>query len=148
MKYEKIWNKILNPNEKVEIELSVGERYRKMILIVWILIALLFLAIWPLSVFLVILGILHFVYIRIANAYAFTNKRALIHVGWLSTVAKSVNFEKITEVSVYEPFLSRIITKTGDLTINTGNMTDTLILKNIEKPYEVKKKLDSLRNNN
>lgn len=146
MKYEKIWNKILNTNEKVEFEISVGDRYRKMILIVWIIVALFFLAVWPLSILVILIGVLHFMYIKVANAFAFTNKRVLIHFGWLSTMAKSVNFEKITEVSVYEPFLSRIITKTGDLTIHTGNMTDTLILKNIEKPYEVKKKLDSLRN--
>ena len=46
MKYEKVWEKTLGSDEKVEFEFSIGDRYRKFGLIVWgvISLPLLFLA--------------------------------------------------------------------------------------------------------
>jgi len=150
MKYEKIWTKILNPNEDIKHEFSIGNRYLKVQLFAWFVLAVFLLCIWislfPLSIFLMIIGVAQYFYIVNSNAYAFTNKRVLIHTGWLSTKATSVNFDKITEVTVVEPYLTRILTKTGELSIHTANMIDGLHIKNIENPYELKKKLDALRN--
>lgn len=85
-------------------------------------------------------------YLKVANAYAFTGDRVLIHKGWLSTKLISTEYQKITDVTVDEPFISRIIFKTGSITVNTaGTSAREIVLKNIEHPYQVKKKLDELR---
>jgi len=50
------------------------------------------------------------------------------------------------DVRVLEGFLDRLFYKTGTLVINTaGTSTHEVILKHIETPYEVKKKLDGIR---
>ena len=147
MQHEMIWKKVLNSKEDVKFDFSVGQKYRKLILIVWCVFgAFSFMTSGQLAFILIITGIIHFYYLKVGFAYAFTNTRVIIHTGVFSTSARSVNFDKITEVTVVEPFLSKLIADVGDLIIHTGNVTDSLVLKNIEKPYEVKKKLDSLRN--
>ena len=152
MQYQEIWDKVLNSNEEVKYEFSVGVKYLKVQLIVWIVLALLIWLVWsvmlPLSIFITIIAVIKFFYTKNSNAYAFTDRRILVHTGWLSTQATSINYDKITEVSVDEPFFARLITKSGYLTIHTGNIVDALVLEHIENPYEIKKKLDSLRNVN
>jgi hypothetical protein len=52
----------------------------------------------------------------------------------------------MTDITVREPFLDRLITKTGHLIINTaGTGFQEVILIHIERPYEIKKKLDEIR---
>jgi len=152
MQYEEIWKKILNPTEVVKYEFSVGDQYRKFGLILGLIfVGLLFLLGTVSSFFvfcaiiLALIVIIRYQYLKIANAYAFTDRRILIHHGWLSTTATSVDYNKITEISITEPFLSRIFTESGDMSIHTSNITDALILNDIATPYEVKKKLDTLR---
>ncbi len=150
MQYQKIWDKILNSNEDVKYEFSVGERYLAIRLTSWIVFSIILLSIWwkllPVSIFIIIFAIIGFYYTKNSNAYAFTNKRILIHKGWLSTIATSINYDKITEVSVVEPFFARVISGTGELIIHTGNVVDGVGLEHLENPYEIKKKLDVLRN--
>lgn len=149
MEYQNIWNKVLNPHEEVKYEFSIGKRYRKISMILFCVIGAVFL-IPPMTVFgvffiLVILFYFGF-YLKVANAYAFTGDRVLIHKGWLSTKLISTEYQKITDVTVHEPFISRILFKTGSITINTaGTSTQEIVLKNVEHPYQVKKKLDELR---
>lgn len=154
MHYANVWNKVLNPSEEVKFEFSVGNKYRKFGLILsLVLFGIIFLSglisqsgfITSIGLIFIALSFFRFWYKKVSNAYAFTDKRVLIHHGWLSTKAQSVDYSKITEVSISEPFLSRIITKSGDMSIHTGNITDALVLQNIEAPYEIKKKLDALR---
>ena len=149
MKYEKIWEKILSKDEKVEFEFSIGKKYLKLGLIISAIysIPLLFLAGLGVLTFLISLFIYGF-YLKKANAYAFTNKRVLIHKGWLSTNVVSIDYQKITDVHVSEPFFDRIFTKTGNIGINTAGTTNLeTILRHIESPYEIKKKLDELKDN-
>jgi uncharacterized membrane protein YdbT with pleckstrin-like domain len=83
---------------------------------------------------------------KVANAYAFTNRRVLIHRGWLSTHLLSIDYLKITDVSVREPLMDRLLTKSGHLSINTAGTSRTeVVLKNIDHPYETKKQLDKVR---
>lgn len=148
VKYTRVWKKILNSNEVIHYEFSVGERYRYLCLISGTIMSLLFfkVAVWLGATLL--LGVLFYYgfYIRAANAYAFTSKRVLVHHGWLSTTTISIDYAKITDVVVHEKFLDRLTTQTGHLGIDTAGTGEVeVILKNIEKPYETKKKLDSLR---
>ncbi len=151
MKYEHIWRKTLNESEKVEYEFSVAKGYKNLVLynaiawgVLWCLVAIA-------SPFFLIIGILSFIIGAIAywylglNAYAFTSKRVLIHTGWLSTSATSINYDKIMEISVSEPFIQRLMTKSGNLVIKTaGYVGHDIVLKSIEAPYEIKKTLDRL----
>ena len=82
---------------------------------------------------------------KIANAFAFTDKRIIVHKGWLNTKMTSVEYEKITDVSVSEGFTEKILTKSGTLLINTAGTTfHELLLTHVESPYELKKELDSI----
>ena len=162
MKYQKIWEKVLNSDEQVKYEFSVGDGFLKFVFLFFIILAI-FSGIIALIAFgndasgfgvfslfwvglYLVLGFTMRKYFKISNAYAFTDRRILIHKGWLSTKATSVNYDKVTEVSVIEPFLARLLMKTGDLSIHTGNVTDAIVFHNISTPYEIKKKLDALRN--
>ena len=148
MKYQNIWSKILNDHEEVQYEFSVSKRFRKIQLIMWLIISVFFIFFPLITIIIVAVSISNFYYIEIANAYAFTSTRLLIHKGWLSTTTRSINYDKITEVTVSEPFLNRKIYHTGDLIIHTANMNDSIVFRNISDPYETKKKLDLLRHKN
>ena len=148
MRYGRIWSKVLSKDEKIKYEFSVGDLYRY---VGWILLSILGLGVaihlWWLGVVLIFLAWFYFgFYLKTANAFAFTNRRVLIYRGWLSTEMISVDYDKITDISVIEPIIERLITKTGHLTINTaGTEKAEIVLKHITHPYEVKKKLDMLR---
>ena len=146
--YEKIWRKTLGPDEEVKYEFSIGKKYRYLGLFsIGLLGLLISIGVVWLGIIIILFGLFYFGwYLKVANAYAFTDKRVLIHRGWLSTKLISVDYDKITDVSVEEPFLDRLITKTGHLSVNTAGTTfHEVILKHIQKPYEIKKRLDSFR---
>ncbi len=147
MKYATTWQRLLGEGEKVEYEFSVSNRYRKFNLIIWAILSLLLLPVMGLGVLAFLVALFHYgYYMRVANAYAFTNKRVLVNLGWLSKKTISVDYSKITDVHIDEPFFDRLITHTGNLAINTaGTSEKEVILKHIEKPHEVKKKLDALK---
>lgn len=148
MDYESVWKKVLRNDEKVEYEFSIGKKYRMFGLIMFsiFLLPMLFASVvFTVLVWLIVFFYFGF-YLKVANAYAFTDKRVLIHVGWLSTHTTSIEYSKITDLSVQEPFLERLITKTGSLAINTaGTNYKEVVLRHITAPYEVRKKLDVIR---
>lgn len=140
MKYEKVWRKVLADDETVQYEFSIGDKYRRFRMILWVLVTVWF--VFPIPFVLFYFGY----YLRVANAYAFTNRRVLAHRGWLSTDMLSVDYAKITDVRVVEPFLDRIFTKTGNITINTaGPTSDQITLMHVQAPYDIKKRLDALK---
>ena len=147
MEYDDVWQKILKPEEKVIKEFSLGRKYILMIQTIDGLLGLLFLPFaWFFSVILFLAIPLISWYLRKANAYCFSNKRVLVHRGWLTTHLISVDFDKITDVNVREPFFERIFLNTGELKINTaGTGFQEIILTHIEEPYELKKTLDGIR---
>lgn len=150
MQYQKIWDKVLSPNEIIKYEFSVGPFYRKLCLILWCLFGAMFLFSGDtagVGIIIILLAAFYYAfYLKVANAYAFSDDRVLIHKGWLSTKLISTEYQKITNVTVHDPFISRIITKTGTLIIDTaGTSGKEIQLTRIERPYEVKKKLDELR---
>jgi uncharacterized membrane protein YdbT with pleckstrin-like domain len=147
MNYEKIWQKVLTKDENIEYEFSVGKGYIVTGAVTWGIISLLLLAAyWPVGLLLLLFTQFYFLfYVRAANAYAFTNKHVLVHRGWLSTHTISVDYPKITDVHIREPFTDRVVTHTGSIAIITaGSTTDQIILRHINVPYEIKKKLDAL----
>lgn len=139
-----MWEKVLSPGEEIKYEFGMGKNY---LIIRTIFITILGILLLPIGgFFIILLGLFSYWYLGIANKFAFTNKRVLIHHGWLSTNLISIDYDKITDVVVYEPFLKRVIYGIGDLSIRTAS-TEHAILDRVDKPYEVKKTLDSLKGN-
>lgn len=155
MEYEKIWKKTLNPNEQVEYEFSVGKKYRIFFATLGCLggMVLLFTPGYYVGILVAAISVFYFwFYQKWANAYAFTNKRIVAYRGWLSTDLISIDYDKITDVTVEEPILDKLLTHTGNLIVNTAGVGFPELKQNqkfehIENPYEAKKKLDEIRSN-
>ena len=147
MTNEKIWDKTLNADEKVELEFSLGRRYLKVQLIIWGIVSVFLLPAFRMGIIVFLIALFNFrFYQKVANVYALTNKRILIHKGWLSTNTTSIDYQKITDVHVREPFFDRVISHSGAIAINTaGSGSLEIVLKNIESPYNVKKRIDELK---
>ena len=151
---QSIFNKILAKDEIVKENFSISDSYIKFSLVLrfclWSFLSFIFSSVFDVMWFFIIpISILLFYYlfyIKRANIYVFTNKRVLIHSGWLSTNLISVDYNKITDVTVTEKFFQRVFTKSGDIKIDTAGTTrSTIILDNVNKPYEIKSKLDDLK---
>jgi uncharacterized membrane protein YdbT with pleckstrin-like domain len=144
---ENIWKKILEPEEKIIEEFSLGKRYILFLQIILALLGLVYLtSFWPLSVFFFLIIPLLGWFFKKANLYAFSDKRVLVRRGWPSTHLISIDYDKITDISIQEPFLERLFFKTGHLSINTaGTGFQEVTLKHVDSPYELKKKLDRIR---
>jgi len=148
MEYEQVWKKVLRADEVVKHEFSVGNRYRSFNLVVWGLVGLFFmLGSFEFGALFILVILFYFgFYLRVANAYALTDKRVIIHRGWLSTNAVSIEYSNITDVTVQEPFIERLLTKSGNLAINTaGSSAKEVVLMHITTPYEVRKIIDEIR---
>ena len=150
MIYKRTWKKVLDKDEKLEYEFSIGKGYRMFGLWFWIIIGTLCLAFSFFGLFIILCACFYYgFYLNVSNVYGFTNKRVIIHKGWLSTNITSIDYKKITDVYVNEPIFDRLITKTGHLKINTaGTPKHEVVLTHITRPYEVKKKLNNLCLNN
>ena len=164
---KKVLEKILNSGEEIKYQFSFGERYLKIMKIATIAIGsfillaigvaiflifniskIIILAIIAIPLTLLILySLIYFDwYLKRANIYVITNKRILIHKGWLSTRLISADFNQITDIKVVQPFLDRLIYKAGVLKINTAGMeAHPIILFHIEDPYKIKRKLNEIR---
>jgi uncharacterized membrane protein YdbT with pleckstrin-like domain len=156
MEYAHIWQKVLSSDEKIEYEFSISPLFLTFSFFIRLLVLLLltpfiytFSAKVALLFFLFIgLSLLfyYFFYLKEANAYAITNKRLIIHRGWLSTDSVYIDFAKITDITVIEPFFEWILTNSGDLHIDTaGTPSHEIILRHIASPYETRKKLEDIR---
>ena len=148
MIYQKIWQKTLNQDEKVEYEFSISQRFRMFGLIIFTIVSVLFINVGGLGILIFLAALFYYkFYLKVANAYALTNQRVIIHRGWLSTKLISIDYQKITDVTVDEPIWDRLVTQSGHLKINTaGTNLPEVVLTHLDRPYEVKKKLDQLRN--
>ena len=146
-----IWTKILTSTEEIKYEFSIGKRYLKIRLITGYTLGVILLFLLPLLGFILILifYLYYGFYLKKANRYIFTNKRVLIRRGWLSTKLISIDFNKITDIEVQEPFFEKLFYKTGTISLNTaGTSLREVILERIENPYKVRKKLDALKDQN
>lgn len=149
MEHQHIWDKVLGPNEEIKYEFTVGEKYRRLGLIGFVVTGVIcaLLQLWFLALVCIGTGAFYFgFYLKAANAYAFTDHRVLSHRGLLSTKMISTEYQKITDVTVIEPFFSRVLFNIGTLEIDTaGTKKQEIVLNDVEAPYEIKKRLDSLR---
>lgn len=152
---KKVWQKVLKEGEEIRFEFGLGERYIRISSLLW---ALFFLLLGSLALQgAVFLGIfvfafaLIFVYLRLwflrrFFVYGFSDQRVLVHRGWLATSLQVVDYNKITDVTVGQTLLERYLFKSGTLTINTaGSDEPEVVLSRIDNPYDIKKKLDRIK---
>ncbi len=151
--YQKIWDKALAPQEELKYEFSISFLYRTFYFGLCLIIG-----IWLIGMRVYIAGLgiilLSFFYcyflIPWSNAFALTNKRVLIHRGWLGSNLISIDYDKITDITVEESIIDKFITRSGNLIINTAGTgfsenKQGQKISHIASPYEVKKKLDAIR---
>ena len=143
MTFHKTWDKVLGVGEQVQYEFSLSPRFININILFWFIVGIA--TVWFYGVGIIIFGIALFYfgfYLRWANHFAITNKRILIHRGWLSTRMTSADFTQITDVEVRQGFTERIMYRSGKLLVNTaGSAAYEIVLPNIGDPYLVKKKL-------
>jgi uncharacterized membrane protein YdbT with pleckstrin-like domain len=149
------FSKLLNSGEKIKHEFTVSKQYRNYIMGEYLVILGLFtsLLLWLFSeyafslnfpIITILVSILYpHVYLKLAHSYAFTNQRVLARDGLFATKTTSVEYDKITDVSVRESFIERMFTHTGTVLINTaGSASHEVKLRNVDDPYRVKKMID------
>jgi len=145
--HQKVWDKVLADNEEVVLDFSVSEKYRKVYLVGWIIVSFGLLFIYGLG--LLFLGTAWFYYgwyLPRSRIYALTNKRIVARLGWLSAQTSSIDYERITNVVVHEPWLEQMASQTGNVGIETAGSNRTeIIFEHIDKPHEIKKQIESLK---
>ena len=152
MKYEKVWKKILSPDEQVKYEFSVGKKYRLTCAALGCLagLVLLFTPSYFIGFLIIVISVFYFNYfLKWTNAFAFTNKRVIAYRGWLATDLISIDYDKITDIAVDQSIFGKITTS-GSLVVNTASSSFPELkqeqkIQNIEDPYGTKKKLDEIR---
>lgn len=148
----KNWEEILTSEEKIEYEFGVGLGWRVVSLIVFcaVAIGLMSISFYLIGSFILIIALFYFgFYLGVAYRYAFTNKRVLAIEGWLSKKLISIDYDKITDITVNEPFWERFLTKTGTISINTaGTPYPEIHLFHISYPRQIKNQLDQQRFSN
>jgi len=150
---EKIKKKIFLPEEKILAEFGVAKIYSGfwiflgfLILIVGVIISLFFTSDFWLVILLGVALICYGFYLRSAYFYFLTDKRAIFYFRFFSTEMISVDYQKITDISIRENFLEKIFLGSGDLAINTaGTPKEEIIFKHIANPYLLKIKIDEVR---
>ncbi|MFN3301753.1 MAG: PH domain-containing protein [Patescibacteria group bacterium] len=148
-----IKEKIILPDEKVLVEFGVAKTYSGfwiflgfLILIVSIFVSLFFISDFWLTIFLALGLIGYGFYLRSAYFYFLTDKRAIFYWRFLSTQLISVDYQKITDISVRENFLEKIFFGSGELVINTaGTPKEEIVFSHILNPHLIKRKLDEIR---
>ena len=143
MLYPKTWNKVLGAGETVEHEFSLSPRFIYVNIFFWFFVGLATVWIYGAGFILFALALFYFgFYLRWANHFAITNKRVIIHRGWLSTHMTSADFPQITDIAVEQSLTERLLYGSGKILINTaGSAAYEIILTNIGNPYEVKRQL-------
>ncbi len=146
MRYQHIWDKVLGAGEHVAYEFSISHRYINISLGFWFFVSLAFVPFYGIGIVLFAAALFHLgFYLRVSNAYAFTNKRILIKRGWLSTNMVSIDFSRITDIKASESFFDRVIFRSGILLINTaGTGEHEVRLNRVYDVYSVKQRLTTL----
>jgi len=75
---------------------------------------------------------------------ALTNRRLILKRGFIRRKTEEISFNRIEEVNLSQSILQRIL-GSGDIRV-TGTGAGEVVLKNIDDPLDVQKKVNELRN--
>lgn len=78
-------------------------------------------------------------YRKFTLKYLVTDKRVIVKKGLIGQSTVSADYSKITDVTVQQGILGRLILHTGTIVLNTaGTDTGEIILKWVQDPFEAK----------
>ena len=75
---------------------------------------------------------------------ALTNRRLILKRGFIRRKTEEISFNRVEEINLSQSILQRIL-GSGDIKV-TGTGAGEIMLKNIDDPLEVQKKVNELRN--
>lgn len=81
-------------------------------------------------------------YRRIYTSYALTDKRLLIISGIVTKKVDEIELFRVTDSTTEQSFID-IWADIGDITINSSDLTGTIVMRKIPNPYYIR---DTLRN--
>lgn len=125
----------LPDNETIEMEISFHWTHT---LVAWLY--LLFLGWLIIGVFLFISMYLE----KWTTERALTNRRLILKRGFIRRKTEEISFNLVEEVNLSQSILQRIL-GSGDIKV-TGTGAGEIMLKNIDDPLDVQKKVNELRN--
>ena len=142
------WSKILSGDESLQKEFSISSRYRNIVLSLSAAASLLilFFNIFA-AIFVFLLGLLYWFYLKKAKHYGFTSKRIILVDSFLGENITSIDYTQITDIEIVQSFLDQAA-GWGTLTINTaGTHVPEVNLAFIDNPQGIKQALDQIRDN-
>ena len=125
----------LPDNENIEMEISFHWTHT---LVAWLY--LLFLGWLIIGVFLFISMYLE----KWTTERALTNRRLILKRGFIRRKTEEISFNRVEEVNLSQSILQRIL-GSGDIKV-TGTGAGEIMLKNIDDPLDVQKRVNELRN--
>lgn len=108
---------------------------------------IIWLALIAIYIFIIIPSVIFYnlYYLRISNEFVFSNRRVLVKTGWISTKMISINHNRITDVSITQSLIDRLL-NIGTLAISTaGSEGYRVSLSHINQPHNKKKLLHELK---
>jgi uncharacterized membrane protein YdbT with pleckstrin-like domain len=125
----------LPDNETIEMEISFHWTHT---LVAWLYLLVLG---W------LVIGIFLFISMYLekwTTERALTNRRLILKRGFIRRKTEEISFNRVEEVNLSQSILQRIL-GSGDIKV-TGTGAGEIMLKNIDDPLDVQKKVNELRN--
>lgn len=125
----------LPDNETIEIEISFHWTHT---LVAWLYLLVLG---W------LLIGIFLFIsmyFEKWTTERALTNRRLILKRGFIRRKTEEISFNRVEEVNLSQSILQRIL-GSGDIKV-TGTGAGEIMLKNIDDPLDVQKRVNELRN--
>src|SRR5438874_646513 len=95
------WNTVLAPDETIQKEFTISERYRNAVVALTIVVAVVVgTAVWYVGILTLLIGILYWYYLKKAKHYAFTDKRAVLVESFIGMSVTSIDYNQITDIEV------------------------------------------------
>jgi len=142
------WSKTLAADESLQKEFSISTRYRNILFSLSTVASLiiLFFNIFV-AIFIFLLGLLYWFYLKKAKHYGFTNKRIILVDSFLGQSITSIDYNQITDIEIEQSFLDQTL-GWGTLIVNTaGTHVPEINLTFIDNPQSIKQALDQIRDN-
>lgn len=140
------WTKIISPEEKIQMEFSISNKFISLVLVGVVLLVILtaffsFLA----SFFILILGIVYWIYLKKAKHYCFTLKRIILVDSFVGSSTTSIDYSQVTDIEIEQSFFEQAV-GWGTLVINTaGTHVPEIRLPFVDNPQTIKAKMDEIR---
>ena len=125
----------LPDNETIEMEISFHWTHT---LVAWLYLLILG---W------LIIGVFLFISMYLekwTTERALTNRRLILKRGFIRRKTEEISFNRVEEVNLSQSILQRIL-GSGDIKV-TGTGAGEIMLKNIDDPLDVQKRVNELRN--